>query len=110
MTEKQLITLYNKGALVQEIADRAGMARGTINNKLIELRKVGKIGRRPQNLSKERLRIAKERTALVEKYRKQGLTNEAIAKKLGCSVPRIWQIVQKLIANGRISARINRFQ
>jgi transposase len=110
MTERQLIMLYNKGTLVQEIADRAGMARGTINNKLCALRKAGKIGLRPKNPSDERQCLAKERTALVEKYRKQGLTNEAIAEKIGCSVPRVWQIFQGLIAKGRINARINRFQ
>ncbi len=110
MTERQLIALYNKGVLVQEIADRAMMARGTINNKLCALRRAGKIALRPQNPSKERLRIAKERTALVEKYRKQGLTNEEIAEKVGLSLPRIWQIVQQLIATRKIDSRINRFQ
>jgi transposase len=110
MTDKQLIALYNKGVLVQEIADRAGMARGTINNKLCALRRAGKIGLRPQNPSKERRQIARERTALVEKYRKQGMTNEEIAEKVGLSLPRVWQIVQQLIATRKIDARINRFQ
>ena len=110
MTERELIKLYNKGLLVQEIADRANMTRGTINNKVCALRKEGKIGRRPQNPSKKRLQIARERTALVEKYRKQGLTNEEIAAKVGISVPRVWQVVQELIAKRKIDARINRFQ
>lgn len=110
MTEQELIKLYNNGMLVQEIADRANMTRGTINNKLCALRKAKKIRRRPQNPSKERQQIAKERSALVEKYRKRGLTNEEIAGKVGISVPRVWQIVQQLIASRRIDARINRFQ
>src|SRR4029078_3560776 len=86
MTERELIKLYNRGLLVQEIADRANMTRGTINNKLCALRKAGKIGRRPQNPSSERQKIAKERAALVEKYRNLGLTNEEIAGKLGINV------------------------
>jgi DNA-binding CsgD family transcriptional regulator len=110
MTERELIVLYNKGLLVQEIADRAGMTRGTINNKLCALRKAKKIRRRPQNPSKERQQIALRRVALVEKYRKQRLTNEEIAIKIGISVPRVWQIVQELIASRKIDARINRFQ
>jgi DNA-binding CsgD family transcriptional regulator len=110
MTERELIRLYKQGMLVQEIADRAGMTRGTINNKLCALRRAGKIGRRPQNPSSERQKIAKERAAMVEKYRNQGLTNEEIAKKIKISTPRVWQIVEQLIASGRINARINRFQ
>lgn len=110
MTERELIKLYNKGILVQEIADRAGMTRGTINNKLCALRKAGKIGRRPRNPSSERQKIAKERAALVEKYRNRELTNEEIAGKLGINRSRVWQIVQQLVASGKIDARINRFQ
>jgi len=110
MTDRELIKLYNKGLLVQEIADRANMTRGTINNKLCALRKAGKLGRRPQNPSQMRQRIAKERAALVEKYRKHGLTNDEIAAKVKISTPRVWQIVQQLIAKKRINARINRFQ
>jgi transposase len=110
MTERELIKLYNKGVLIQDIADRADMARGSINNKLCALRRVGKIALRPQNPSRERLRIAKERNARVEKYRKQGLTNEEIAAKIGISVPRVWQVVTELIAKRKSEARINRFQ
>lgn len=110
MTERELIRLYNKGLLVQEIADRAKMTRGTINNKLCALRKAGRLVRRPQNPSKERQNIARDRAALVEKYRKRGLTNEEIALKAGISVSRVWQVVQQLIASGKIDARINRFQ
>jgi DNA-binding CsgD family transcriptional regulator len=110
MTERELIRLYNNGALIQDIADRAGMARGTINNKLCALRRAGKIGRRPQNPSQERVRKSKVRAALVEKYRKLGLTNEEIAAKVGISIPRVWQIVQELIAEGKIDTRVNRFQ
>jgi predicted transcriptional regulator len=110
MTERELIKLYNKGLLVQEIADRVGMTRGTINNKLCALRKAGMIGRRPQNPSSERQEIAKKRAELVERYRKQRLTNEEIADKVGISVPRVWQIVQRLIESGKIDPRINRFQ
>lgn len=110
MTERELIRLYKQGMLVQQIADRAGMTRGTINNKLCALRKAKKIGRRPQNPSSARQEIAKERAELVEKYRNRGLTNEEIAGKLAISMPRVWQIVQRLIKLGRIDARINRFQ
>ena len=110
MTERELIRLYKQGMLVQEIADRAGMTRGTINNKLCALRKVGKIGHRPRNPSSERQEIAKERAALVEKYRNQGLTNEEIAEKVRISTPRVWQIVQELVASRKIDSRINRFQ
>jgi transposase len=110
MTERELIRLYNKGMLIQDIANRAGMARGSVNNWLCRLRDAGKISRRPQNPSKERIRIAKERSALVERYRRHGLTNEEIAAKVGISTPRVWQVVQQLIASGRIDARINRFQ
>lgn len=110
MTERDLIRLYNKGVLIQDIADQAGMVRGSINNWLCRLRKAGKIKQRPQNASKERIRTANERAALVEKLRKQGLTNKEIGAKVGISVPRVWQIVQQLIADGRITGRINRFQ
>jgi transposase len=110
MTERELIKLYNQGVLIQDIADRAGMARGSVNNWLCRLRTAGKIGRRPQSPSKERQQVAKKRASLVVKYRKQGLTNEEIAAKVGCSVPRVWQIVQPLIEQGKIDARINRFQ
>jgi transposase len=110
MTERELIKLYNKGVLIQDIADQAGMVRGSVNNWLCRLRKAGKIKRRPQNPSKDRLRLARERSALVEQYRKRGLTNEEIAMKVDCSVPRVWQIVQRLIEAGKVDARINRFQ
>jgi transposase len=110
MTERELIKLYNRGVFIRDIAERAGMVRGSINNWLCRLRSAGKIGRRPQNPSKERLRIAEKRTLLVETYRNQGLTNEEIAAKVGISVPRVWQIVQGLIDERRIDSRINRFQ
>jgi transcriptional regulator with XRE-family HTH domain len=96
--------------VIRDIAERAGMTRGSINNWLCRVRAAGKIGRRPQNPSNERLRVAEKRTVLVERYRKQGLTNEEIAAKAGISVPRVWQIVQQLIDERRIAPRINRFQ
>jgi DNA-binding Lrp family transcriptional regulator len=110
MTEQELIKLYNQRVLVEEIAQRAGMSRGTINNKLCALRKAKKIGRRPQNPSSERQDIAKKRVALVAEYRKQRLTNEEIAAKVGISEPRVWQIVQRLIKSGKTNRRINRFR
>lgn len=110
MTERELIKLYNKGTLIQNIADQAGLARGSINNWLCRLRAAGVIGRRPQNPSKERLRVAKKRAVLVERYRNHGLTNEEIAAKAGISVPRVWQIVQRLIDERSIDPRINRFR
>jgi transposase len=110
MTERELIRLYNKGVLIQDIADRAGMARGSVNNWLCRLRNAGRIGRRPQNPSRNRVLEAQKRAAMVEKLRKRGLTNEEIAAKVGISVPRVWQIVQRLVAKGKIKSRINRFR
>ena len=37
MTEPELIKLYNKGVLIRDIAERADMARGSINNWLLQI-------------------------------------------------------------------------
>lgn len=108
MTDLELIRLYNSGTLLEDIANRADRSLGTINNRLLKLRKAKKIKRRPQTLSKARIAIANERRAVAKKMRNQGRTNAEIADKLGVSVARVQQIVDVLVNNGELEPRINR--
>lgn len=107
MTEKELIRLYNTGKPLQQIADRAGLTLGSLNNKLLVLRKAKKIKRRPQTLSKERIAVANKRRAIVKKRRKQGRTNAEISEELGVSEARVQQIAAEFVAAGELEKRYN---
>jgi predicted transcriptional regulator len=110
MTENKLVQLYNNYISIREIAEKAGTTPQVINNRLIELRKQGKIGYRGRSPKHTQSLRYKERKKTVLQLRKDGKMNEEIAEKLGLSHIRVREIVSELIAEGKLKARKNRFE
>jgi DNA-binding MarR family transcriptional regulator len=113
LSDKQLIADYKRGDLLREIAERYDYEPESINNRLVDLRKRRKIGRRkkraPAHKHASSIRAA-ERRAMVKTLRLEGQTNEDIADALDMSVPGVALIVKSLVAAGEIEPRKNRFE
>jgi DNA-binding NarL/FixJ family response regulator len=109
MTEKKLIELYNNYTPIKVIAEKVGTTPQVINNRLIALRKLGKIGYRGRSDNHTQSVRYKERKKQVLQLRKAGKMNEEIADKLGISHIRVREIVSELIAERKLKPRTNRF-
>lgn len=110
MTEKKLVELYNNYTSIKDIAEKAGTTPQVINNRLIALRKQGKIGYRGRSPRHTQSLRYKERKKMVLQLRKNGKMNEEIAEKLGLSHIRVREIVSELIAARKLKPRKNRFE
>lgn len=111
MTDERIIKLYEEGKSIARIAKIGKCERHDINNRLVVLREAGKVGLRDTRGGGEKSATAKEkRKEKILSLRLAGkLTNDQIAEKVGISAQHVRALASELIAEGKLVARINRF-